>query len=68
MGIGCRRDVLAANVWYVKAADQDEPRAKHRLAAIRAAADGVAPTVAARTGRLSKTPKNHGALIDTLIR
>lgn len=40
MGIGCRRDPLEANVWYVKAADQGDSRAKHRIAAIRAAASG----------------------------
>ena len=40
MGIGCRRDVLEANVWYVRAADQGDERAKQRLAAIRAAAVG----------------------------
>ncbi|PWY93154.1 HCP-like protein [Aspergillus sclerotioniger CBS 115572] len=42
-GIGCRRDHLAANAWYVKAAEQGDMRAKHRIAAIRAAADGVRP-------------------------
>lgn len=40
MGIGCRRDPLEANVWYVKAADQGDERAKTRIAAIRAAASG----------------------------
>lgn len=40
MGIGCRRDPLEANVWYVRAADAGDKRAKHRLAAIRAAAAG----------------------------
>jgi len=40
MGIGCRRDPLEANVWYVRAADQGDERAKVRLAAIRAAASG----------------------------
>jgi TPR repeat protein len=48
MGIGCRRDPLEANVWYVRAADQGDERAKHRIAAIRAAADGANP--AARPG------------------
>lgn len=43
MGIGCRRDPLEANVWYVRAADQGDERAKHRIAAIRAAASGGAP-------------------------
>lgn len=49
-GIGCRRDVLEANMWYVKAAEQGDERAKHRLAAIRAAAAGGDPhKVAARS-------------------
>ncbi|CAK7243078.1 MAG: Chitin synthase 4 [Sporothrix thermara] len=40
MGIGCRKDILEANVWYVKAADAGEERAQQRLAAIRAAISG----------------------------
>ncbi|KAI9806992.1 MAG: hypothetical protein M1833_002650 [Piccolia ochrophora] len=40
MGIGCRRDPLEANVWYVRAADQGDERATNRLATIRAAASG----------------------------
>lgn len=40
MGIGCRRDILEANVWYVKAADSGDDRASQRLAAIRAAVSG----------------------------
>ena len=47
MGIGCRRDALEANVWYVRAADQGDDRAKHRIAAIRAAATGTDPVTAA---------------------
>lgn len=47
-GIGCRRDPLEANVWYVKAADQGEERAKHRLAAIQAASEGANPVSAAK--------------------
>lgn len=43
MGIGCRRDILEANVWYVKAADAGDDRAKQRLNAIRAAASGGMP-------------------------
>ncbi|CAI7590928.1 unnamed protein product [Penicillium glandicola] len=50
MGIGCRRDPLESNVWYVKAADQGDERAKHRIATIRAAAEGSHPAVAARNG------------------
>lgn len=48
MGIGCRRDPLEANVWYVKAADHSDERAKHRIAAIRAAASGAGPDAAAQ--------------------
>jgi TPR repeat protein len=40
MGIGCRRDPLEANMWYVRAADQGNETAKQRLAIIRAAASG----------------------------
>ncbi|KAI9835757.1 MAG: hypothetical protein M1819_001936 [Sarea resinae] len=40
MGIGCRRDPLEANVWYVKAASEGDERAKQRLAVIQAAASG----------------------------
>ncbi|KAJ5371759.1 hypothetical protein N7517_003765 [Penicillium concentricum] len=50
MGIGCRRDPLESNVWYVKAADQGDERAKHRIATIRAAAEGTHPTAAGRNG------------------
>ena len=40
MGIGCRRDPLEANVWYVRAADRGNETATQRLAIIRAAASG----------------------------
>ncbi|PTU23960.1 hypothetical protein P175DRAFT_0429541 [Aspergillus ochraceoroseus IBT 24754] len=61
MGIGCRRDPLQANVWYVKAADQGEQRAIHRIAAIRAAADGVTPAQAAESnGRGQKANRKAG--------
>ncbi|KAI0391791.1 HCP-like protein [Xylariaceae sp. FL0594] len=40
MGIGCRRDALEANVWYVKAAEAGDERAKQRLEAIRLATSG----------------------------
>lgn len=61
MGIGCRRDVLEANVWYVKAADAGEERAKQRLAIIQAAVSGqgtpmeVAPP---RNGKMQKNPRD----------
>lgn len=41
MGIGCKRDPLESNVWYVRAADQGEERAKQRLAIIRNMEAGV---------------------------
>lgn len=40
MGIGCRRDILEANVWYVKAAEGGDERAKQRIAIIQAAVSG----------------------------
>lgn len=49
MGIGCRRDPLESNVWYVKAADHGDERAKHRIAAIRAAASGAGSDAAAQS-------------------
>ncbi|KAJ5097781.1 hypothetical protein N7456_008502 [Penicillium angulare] len=60
MGLGCRRDPLEANVWYVKAADQGDERARLRLAAIRAAAEGVNPAIHGRNGaRPRKEKKSH---------
>jgi len=40
MGIGCRRDPLEANVWYVKAASHGDERAVVRLKVINEAAGG----------------------------
>lgn len=40
MGIGCRRDPLEANVWYVKAAGHGDERAIARLKVINEAAGG----------------------------
>lgn len=61
MGIGCRRDILEANVWYVKAADAGDERAQQRLAAIRAAISGGTPmeTGPPRNGH-QKGKKNQG--------
>jgi TPR repeat protein len=61
MGIGCRRDILEANVWYVKAADAGDERATQRLAAIRAAISGgtameVAPP---KNAQLASSGKAH---------
>ncbi|KAI1818430.1 HCP-like protein [Poronia punctata] len=61
MGIGCRRDMLEANVWYVKAADAGDERAKQRLEAIRVAASGGTPmeVAPAKSGKMRKTPKEE---------
>ncbi|KAK2745894.1 hypothetical protein FQN57_003507 [Myotisia sp. PD_48] len=57
MGIGCRRDPLEANVWYVRAADHGDDRARHRIAAIREAASGGDPNSVASRRNLTKTDK-----------
>ncbi|RKF72015.1 Protein SKT5 [Golovinomyces cichoracearum] len=61
MGIGTRRDPLEANVWYVKAAESGDERAKLRLAAIREAASGGAPTEAAPRNA-AKIKKSQAAI------
>jgi TPR repeat protein len=60
MGIGCRRDPLEANVWYVKAADAGDERAKHRLAAIRAAVSGETDAADPKKKKKSATGKLNG--------
>ncbi|KAK5624672.1 hypothetical protein RRF57_000388 [Xylaria bambusicola] len=57
MGIGCRRDILEANVWYVKAADAGDDRAKQRLQAIRLAVSGGTPMDVAppKSGKMRKS-------------
>lgn len=45
MGIGCRRDPLEANVWYVRAAEKGEQRAIDRLKKIAEEASGGAVSV-----------------------
>jgi TPR repeat protein len=58
-GIGCHPDALEANVWYVKAADQGEPRAQTRLKAIRNAAAGADPMTAAKSRKKKdRSPSN----------
>jgi TPR repeat protein len=54
MGIGCRRDPLEANVWYVRAADQGNETARQRLAIIRAAASGDPGIPMSKVGAKSK--------------
>ncbi|ROT40029.1 HCP-like protein [Sodiomyces alkalinus F11] len=59
-GIGCRRDILEANVWYVKAADAGDERAKQRIAIIQAAISGGTPMEVAppRDGKTKKDDKD----------
>lgn len=59
MGIGTRRDPLEANVWYVKAAEAGDERAKHRLQAIRAAASGGIP--------MEVAPPRNGGKVKKII-
>lgn len=54
MGIGCRRDPLEANVWYVKAAEHGDQRAVARLKVIHEAASGSSP---AKKGKKKDKPK-----------
>ncbi|TPX16634.1 uncharacterized protein E0L32_003575 [Thyridium curvatum] len=65
MGIGCRRDILEANVWYVKAADAGDDRAKQRLAAIRAAISGGTPMDVAppRNGKMKKNGEKDDSCV-----
>lgn len=65
MGIGCRRDALEANVWYVKAADHGDERAKQRLAIIQAAASGQSYAPTTPTGDKSKLKKGGKDAKDT---
>ncbi|KAL1903097.1 Chitin synthase 4 [Sporothrix stenoceras] len=58
MGIGCRKDILEANVWYVKAADAGDERATQRLAAIRSAISGGGVPMEVGPPRSGKMKKN----------
>jgi TPR repeat protein len=58
IGIGCRQDTLEANVWYVRAAQQGEERAKQRLKIIQDAASGGSSS----TTSASEKPKNKKGL------
>ena len=57
MGIGCRRDPLEANVWYVRAADQGDTRAQNRLETIRSAETGSGPVQGTGTRKGAKKAK-----------
>ncbi|KAG6230692.1 hypothetical protein E4U34_008100 [Claviceps purpurea] len=58
MGIGCRRDILEANVWYVRAADAGDERAKQRLAVIQAAVSGQGTPMEVAPPRVKKGDKD----------
>jgi TPR repeat protein len=57
MGIGCRRDPLEANMWYVRAADQGNETAKQRLQIIRDAASGTPGTPSSKAEMRGKEKK-----------
>jgi TPR repeat protein len=61
MGIGCRKDALAANRWYSKAAQDGDERAIHRMAAINAASTGADPVTAALPSAKSRVLKPSGS-------
>ncbi|KAL7268139.1 Chitin synthase 4 [Rhizina undulata] len=63
-GIGCRRDPLEANVWYVKAADHGDERAIARLKVIQQAAAGNA----APNGKKGKKTKEKGNVLEKKTR
>ncbi|KAF2675221.1 HCP-like protein [Microthyrium microscopicum] len=54
-GIGCKQDSLEANMWYWRAAQQGEERAKQRMAAINSAVSGgsTASTDATKSSKKS---------------
>lgn len=60
MGIGCHRDPLEANVWYVRAADQGDERARNRLAVIQAASEGADPTRGGKRRKGKRTTETKG--------
>ncbi|KAH7136535.1 hypothetical protein EDB81DRAFT_82926 [Dactylonectria macrodidyma] len=66
MGIGCRRDILEANVWYVKAADAGDERARQRLAIIQAAVSGEGTPMevaAPRNGKIQKGQADKDCIV-----
>lgn len=58
MGIGCRRDPLEANVWYVKAAEHGDQRAVARLKVIHEAASGGSGVSPAKKGKKKEKGKD----------
>jgi len=67
MGIGCRRDILEANVWYVKAADAGDERAKQRLAVIREAVSGGSAIPVGAAARNGNKIKKNGEKDDSCV-
>ncbi|KAG8624971.1 hypothetical protein KVT40_006722 [Elsinoe batatas] len=67
MGIGCRRDPLEANKWYVEAADHGDENARQRLAIIRAAASGDSGIAMEKGVARSKDLANGGKEKDCII-
>ncbi|OLN81002.1 Protein SKT5 [Colletotrichum chlorophyti] len=67
MGIGCRRDILEANVWYVKAADAGDERAKQRLAIIQAAVSGGGTPMEVAPPRAGKINKKNSDEKDCIV-
>jgi len=64
MGIGCRRDILEANVWYVKAADAGDERAKQRIATINAAIrGGQGAGATSRGGKIKKNSDDKECIV-----
>lgn len=61
MGIGCRRDPLEANVWYVRAAGHGDDRAKSRLKIINEAASGGKNTKNGKKSKKTLEKKSPGA-------
>lgn len=66
MGIGCRRDPLEANMYYVRAADNGNPTAKQRLAIIRSAVSGDTP-VPMKTGKAKAKELGGGKEKDCVL-
>lgn len=65
MGLGCRCDPLEANVWYIRAADHGEPRAKTRLQTINRASTGE-ETGGGPKGRKLLTPSNSSLRLNSI--
>jgi TPR repeat protein len=54
VGIGCKQDSLEANMWYWRAAQQGDERAKQRMAAIQKAVSGSSTASAADVHKQKK--------------